>query len=86
MRGTIAVPNEVDVYSVHLWPNTNYTAVVQGLDTGSANGLDLTLPDPFIVVVDIINQTPVTFQDTNAEGGRDPAVVFTVPQEGDYEA
>jgi hypothetical protein len=78
----ISAPFEVDTYAFHLLPNTDYTATVAGSSTGGDSGL--TLPDPFIAVVDLATQSPITYQDTSAEGSRDPVVFFQVPAERDY--
>lgn len=80
----ISTPNEVDAYAYHLLPNTDYLASVSGASTGSDFGIPLSLPDPFVAVVDLSRQVPITFQDTNPQGGLDPSVSFRVPSQGDY--
>lgn len=88
MPGDISVPHEVDLYLVHLLPNTKYLASVTGAETSGQIqvGEDFTLPDPSIAIIDPATLTIIVAEDNDddIDGGLDPQVEFTVPVEGDY--
>lgn len=85
----ISSPLEVDVYLVHLVPDTDYSATVSGAETSSASvvGEKFTLPDPSIIVVDPMSGDILAAEDnddTDDTENLDPDVDFTVQTEGDY--
>jgi hypothetical protein len=77
----IAVPNEVDAYTVQLQANIPYIASVTGAERGSSTGN--TLPNPFAGVSDSAGNI-IAVQDDNPAGGVDPRMSFQVPASGDY--
>jgi hypothetical protein len=76
----ISTPYEVDAYSFHLFPNIDYIAAVVWAETGSG----LTLPDPWLAVVNPVDQSLIGYIDTNISGTKDAAMSFQVPYESDY--
>lgn len=81
-NGSISVPSEIDVYRVHLVPNVDYYAVAAGGSGQRGAAAGLTLPDPFVGVLDAETQSIVASDDNSQ--GRDAITPFTVPAEKDY--
>lgn len=79
--GLINTPTEVDLYNVHLYPGDYFASATGSSQTGASRGL--TLPDPYVVVLDPQTATAVAVDD-NSAGGRDAVTIFRVPAEKDY--
>lgn len=79
--GDIAVPQEVDGYSIHLFGGVDYVASVFGQTIGGGSGR--TLPNPAVVVMDPALNI-IDGQDDSWVLGADPLFKFKVPTTGDY--
>jgi hypothetical protein len=81
-NGVITNSLEIDVYRVHLVPSVEYWAVASGGASERGVQAGLTLPDPFVGVLDAETQAIVAADDNSAEP--DAITLFTVPAEKDY--
>jgi hypothetical protein len=83
-KNEISQPYEIDVYNVHLTPNVEYVAVAVGLSGGQGTAEGLSLPDPFVFVMDLTGNGSVVAVDDDTAGDQNAGTVFTVPAERDY--
>jgi hypothetical protein len=82
--GEISVPNEVDVYSVHLVPDKDYIALaVSYTEAGGAPEGLAALPTPKFAVIDPSTNTVIA-EHSGFGGAIFAADYFRVPVEGDY--